>query len=278
MNVSAFYILKEMGKMAVVAQSKSTWNYVIEYVSATSGLHEVLKAGQYISEVGYEFVSRIPHLLHHQNRCQSAADAFHGYATVASLPEFVSLVADTVQNGATLYRTYISEDPVNEQTLNSLYKNAIQGGIASVCVAADTLDNFHRQNWVNLGKALPFVNGTFYITSLAGDGIDLFEQIADVSTHRTDMASAAISQERKDQIQEKITLGHINIAKDMASIAAVVATIASLFFVVSMSGVSVLPLVGLGCTVLWLSAKITSNFYQKMVIEAHSQIQPLRIA
>jgi hypothetical protein len=248
-----------------VSPSKSYLDHVADYFSTATGLNDAVKVINYSLQW---FTNFVPVTEGQANSIGSIRNAIDITGTVLSLPDLFTSFAKTVKAVASLQAAQaLPEDaPERRDQMHKAIKDTILNGISWVNALTDSAGNLHGIQVIDLGKAAPFVSGLFHLTQFVSDGNELVSEVLNVQENLEKMA-LTVSEEKKAVISQNNNLSLINIAKCVASIAVTILSVGTLCFAGVISGISIVPISILFFSSIWLAMKISSYFYEKIVVE-----------
>ncbi|MBI2743874.1 MAG: hypothetical protein HYX48_08170 [Chlamydiales bacterium] len=127
------------------------------------------------------------------------------------------------------------------------------------------LSTFQNKRWIDLRSATPWVGGGNCVASLAGDLVDLYDQITRIGeieqTKRREGVNLAEAGERE-------WLAIVKIVKDCASIILSAILLGALIFDIVIESVALLPPLLLGLSTIFLVSKLYGYFYERMLDDA----------
>lgn len=115
---------------------------------------------------------------------------------------------------------------------------------------------------IKLGKGLPVAEGVYNVSSIVNDTIELLRESYKVHDYNS---TPAANEEQRVSLNEKRTLSWLNIAKAVPSIVGSVLAIAAIFFAALQA--PVFAVISLGLSVAWLTMKLVSTFYEKIITD-----------
>ncbi len=120
----------------------------------------------------------------------------------------------------------------------------------------------HEVSILKMGKYYPVADGIYNVTSIVNDTIELIDECFKLHHYNS---LPALTDGETNTIQEKRTLSWMKIAKDLPSIIGSVIAFAAIFFAALQ--VPAVAALSLGLSVAWLTMKLTSVFYEKIILE-----------
>lgn len=114
---------------------------------------------------------------------------------------------------------------------------------------------------------LSVIDGVNNATSAILDGVELVGECFKLQHYNSPEAQTRNPADAS-KLEEKKTLSYIIIAKDVASIGVAAIALVGILFGVAIQSIALVATVGLFLSSVWLTMKIASNFYNKLVVEA----------
>lgn len=253
-------------------------DHVSDYMSTTQGAWDFFRLAWHV----VEFAKKVPAIVGKWSGLLDGAGAVANNAGIAlSLPSLIS-------DGNSLHRSLTAawkihhlnySDPQRGQKIAQAYKKAVLDSLAftnTTAQAALFLDS--SKVFPLKPHHFPITDGIYNGTSLILDGSDLVSHCYQLKTlykEPIDPNNATV----KKHTEEKKTFSWMRVVQNTASIGASVIAMTGILFTVGIEAAAVLATVSLALGAVWLTLKISSYFYEKIVLNAHSEqtVQPLQI-
>jgi len=246
-------------------REKSALDHVVDYVDTTEGTWDFFRIVSQISETIELYASKA--------FAQTAAKVKE-VAGLAGLGLSVPRAFSEINNARRHVADWISaynlpeNDPFKGRRIAQAAKNSITDLFSSAFTGSQIALFADGAKLVSLDAITRQV--TEGINNIAGgilDGVDLIGECFKLHRYGSPEMSPRTPAETT-KLQEKKTLAWINIAKNVASIAGGIIAMTALVFGVVTSSVPIVATVLLITGSVWLTLKLTSYFYNKIVVEA----------
>ena len=244
-----------------VFNSKSIWTHLSDRLTASEGIYDALKVGEY----AIEWFKHLPQQVFQSSHLGQAKQVFSHAATILGAFGLVKQIGDTVISISLFGRLVTKTTSYSE--IDVIARDAGRNVLDFTCMASDVANNFHEAGWVNLGSAAPISSGIFFGTDIVGHGIDLAGQVCQISARNVQRQAGDISPHTKINFIYKDILSSMEIVKNVACISGSIIGLASLI----LGGPVFISVIGLILSSTWIVSKIVSHFYNEMVVKDHSR-------
>lgn len=218
--------------------------YLIDYSKEGNGFDAHCKALEYVAR-GVEYAC--PSMKGHMAPALVVANVGQGWVKLPNLFKDGIACGEGMQEG---------------------YKRVILDSLQVVNTGTDLVSSLHDLAIIDLGSALAPVGVVFNATSLIIDTAGIVDEVSSVQDYKAGIEKEAISSERK-YLNEKINLAYLNITRKAASIAWAVLSLICLLFAALTVGLSIIPYLILGVSIVFLSMNIATYFYGRTIEDQH---------
>lgn len=125
-------------------------------------------------------------------------------------------------------------------------------------------------------RHLHILDGIYNITSGILDTAELIGECFKLN-HYSSIEGQPRTEIEKTQLSEKKCLSWMTVIKDVASIALACLALIGIIFGIVTQGIMFITVTGLVLSTVWLSLKITTYFFEKIVIGAHHHLPVTRV-
>ncbi len=262
--VSNFFNPPPKTACATVAK-KTGAQHVIDYLDSSSGVWDFSR----VCELFFSYLHSLP-ILSDSNRLRSEkiSGVFAVTGAALSLPQLVVDIHAWVSSFSHLFSSAkLSEkDPSRQARVTHAAKKALINTSNLGNTFTQALIFFNESKLVNLAKQMPVVNFFFNSTSLLSDGVECVQEAKKVSKYMAKL-SKGVPLRKVERWQGKLKLAWMKIAQASSSVAMAVIGLGALAAGVAVTSLPILSSVSLGLLTVWLTSKISSYFYEKILEE-----------
>jgi hypothetical protein len=243
-----------------VSQPKTLCDHIGSHFFTLNGAWDSARIVEYITNIckyipmtlgRVEFFDRISSLM---NKCGNAL----------SIPRII-VDLHFLKNSArqiTQARNLPEDQPERNKIVAHAKKSVVISTMNLVNDASQAALFLNDTSIIKLGGCLPVAEGVYNVSSIVNDTIELIDE--SFKLHHYNSAPAATDEQRV-VLNEKRALSWLKIAKDLPSIVGSVLAIAAIFFAALQA--PVFAAISLGLSVAWLTMKLVSTFYEKIIMD-----------
>jgi hypothetical protein len=246
-------------------QAKNLYDHVSNHLLTTSGCRDFYRVFGYT----LTFLKYLPFSSERKEFFDKFGSLAGKFNVALSIPKTVADVNFLKQSlrHLTQVRNHPPVHPERRKIIAQAYKNCIYDGMNVTNSIVEDLMFLHDIDLIKLGKSYPAAEGIYYFTCLVPDSIELITKVYELKHYK---AATPTTDVERTVLKDKIKLAWLTIAKDLPAITCAVIGIAALFFV-SLQ-VPVVAAVSMGLSILWLTFKLVSTFYEKTIVEKHARL------
>lgn len=158
-------------------------------------------------------------------------------------------------------------DPLRDRKIAQAAKKSFLDAINfTFTLSQATLFLDNARIWVLDAAKSTVVNTVFNATSIISDGADLITECFNLERYQSSEAQPRSAAESA-KLEEKKWLSWMNVIKDVASVAGAALALVGIVFGIATASVPII-IAGLALNTVWLTMKLASYFYNKIVVEA----------
>ncbi len=252
-------------------EKKDALDHIANYADTASGAWDLFRVGNYIFSV-------IEHALSPLHKFAGTVgktkEVFNAAGIGLSIPQIFSDVNSLRSSISDFFGTQKlpNSDPLRERKVAQAAKKSFLDTMNLTSTVAQIL-LFIDNAKIFLFEAvhLRIVDGIFNITCAISDGAELIGECFKLKQYRSlDLPAQRVGEVTK--LQEKKTLSWLLIAKNVASLALAAISLGAIISGVAVGNFFALPVVVLGISGLWLTLKLASHFYNKVVVESPTPV------
>jgi hypothetical protein len=124
---------------------------------------------------------------------------------------------------------------------------------------------------------LRIIDGVYNVTSAISDGVELITECFKLSHYHSSEAQPR-NQEEVNKLEERKRLSWMVIVKDIASVAGAGIALVGIVFGIAAQSIFVVSGAVLALSTIWLTMKLATYFYNKIIVEAPTSAQTRYIA
>jgi hypothetical protein len=233
------------------------------YVSSTSGAWDLFRAIDYtvsplkfatsLSQEKRDYVHKVSSVMGASGIALSVPTAISDVISLKNSITDITKAKDTPNS-----------DPERSKKVAQAYKRSVINGVDLGYTLCQTSSFLNDAQLVQLGNNLPIVRGVQQVTSLISDTNEIVEEAYKLHEYsKTDVRS----EREKSLLEAKKNLSWLKIAKDIPCLAMSALALVGIFFT-SIAALPIVSVIFLTLSVIWLSLKTSSYFYDKIVVES----------
>ncbi len=244
------------------SRPKSVIDHVKDYVGSTSGAWDFFRALDYAISP-WKFTNLLS---------ESSLEQVHRISGVVGTAGASLCMPTLVTDAIGLKRsvddlTHIHQcptsDPERSKKIAQAYKKTVINGADLGYTFCQSSRFLNEANVIALGSSLPVFSGVQQVCGIVSDGNELIEESYKLHNYQAD--SSASTDQEKSLMAAKKNLSWLKIAKDIPSIAMSALALVGIFFA-SVASSPVVPIIFLSLSVSWLTFKVSSYFYENIVV------------
>jgi hypothetical protein len=246
-------------------RSKGVFDHIHDHLMTANGAWDFFR----VFDHAVSFLKYLPSLTPNYRDFFNKVSGVMNKAGIAlSLPKIIIDVNNVCGSMSSLRHVQTTSplDPDRDKQIGYAYKKSLVDGMNLVNTTSQISLFLNEVSLISLGKHGVKVDFIYNLSSIVNDTIEFFEEIVklrDFGSHSTR------SESEETMLQEKKNLSWMKIAKAAPSIMGSALAISSLFFTLFQA--PVLAAVSLGLSACWLTMKLTSMLYEKIIAEKHAR-------
>ncbi len=246
---------------------KKFWDHVSQHLLTTNGCRDFYRVFGY----ALSFFKYLPLRSEQREFCDKFGSLACKFNVALSIPKTVA-DANSLKHSL-LHLKHIRKHPPKHPERRKIsvhaYKNVVFDGMNVGNSIAEDVMFLHDISLFKLGKCYPIAEGIYNITCLIPDSLETIDKIYELRHYK---GANPATEGEKAVLREKQNLAWLKIAKNLPSITCAVIGIAAMFF--TSLQVPVVAAISMGLSIIWLSFKLTSTFYEKVIGEKHARLSP----
>jgi hypothetical protein len=230
--------------------------HVTSYLNTADGVADFTDAVQ----ISMRYMQAFPLSDYQRGVVENVRGAASDAWSILVFPDIVAEGAKFFQKTGVFFESCYAGDYDN---VGATAKNALLQGVDFTNTVSEGAIFLHGKNWIDIGANLPAASATYSVTSLISDGVDVLDQVGKLTQE------PSVDKE-PEEIAAVRMLAVIRLVKDVASILLAVISLTALYLGILVESVALLPPLILGLSTIFLVAKVTAYFYDKMLVEPTS--------
>ena len=244
------------------SQHKDTCDHVTGYLGTIYGAWDFNRVFSYLLSY-FKYVPLQEDRKEFLNHVRAQANIF---GTALSIPKTL-LDANNLRNSVRHLRQVRTNPPVHperKKIIAHAFKKCTIDLMNFFNSIAQDLTFLHDVKIIKIGKCYPAADAAYNVTSIVPDTIELVDEVYKLRHYKT---LSPHTESDKIMVKEKKTLSWLKIAKSAPSIVGAVIGLATIFFASLQMPIVAISM--LSFNVAWLTFKLISNFYEKIVVDKH---------
>ncbi len=262
-----FYDLFAPIPQTTADRKKDHLDHVAEYTASSSGAWDLFRVGNHIFSALEIYLNPSHHL---SGLASKAREVFNSAGIALSIPQFFSDLNSLRKSITNLWtvQDLPYSDPLRARKIAQAAKQGFMDTNNLTWTGSQITLFLEGAKVITLKAAeLSLVDTVNNVTGAIGDTDELLGEYYKLKQYHSPGAQPR-NQAEASKLEEKKMLAWINIAKDAASLAAAAITAGIALYWLATGAVITFPVSLLALSSIWLTMKITSYFYNAVVVEA----------
>ena len=247
--------------------NKDILDHVADYTETTSGAWDVFRVGNHVFSAIELIMSPLNKFAGVVNKTK---DIFNSAGFGLSIPQLFS-DSNSLRHSATdLMKAHNlpSSDPLKNKKITLAAKKSfldtmnLTGTVAQISLFLD-----HAKIFIFDAMPLKILDGVLNLTGVITDGAEFIGECFKLKHYASPEAQPRSTAE-STKLQQKKALALLVIAKNVASIALGVISIGVIILGIATTTFSAFSVTILGISAFWLTMKLASYFYNKVIVES----------
>ncbi|MBX3718520.1 MAG: hypothetical protein KF898_02590 [Parachlamydiales bacterium] len=242
------------------------FDHVATYLDSTTGAWDLFR----VIDHALEYVKNIPSL---SDGTRELTSKISGAISLSG----ISLSIPAIFTEANSFRKKVFQfaasqdlpysDGLRHQKIMQAGKGAVVSGMSLANAISQASLFLNEVKIVNLAELLPTVDFIYQGTSLVTDGAELIEEGYKINSYQSEQPRTP---RETAELEEKTWLSWMVVIKDVASVATAAIALVGIVFGIAASSMAVVAPLVLVLTSVWLSMKIASYFYARILEDRRS--------
>lgn len=247
-------------------RKKDPLDHLADYTASSSGAWDLFRVGNHVFSVLELYLDPSHHL---SGLASKAKGVFDSAGIALSIPQILSDLNSLRKSFTNLWtvQDLPYSDPLRARKIAQAAKKGFMDSNNLTFTASQIALFLEGAKVITLTAAhLTLFNTAYNVTGAIGDTDELLGEYYKLKQYHSPGAHPR-NQAEATKLEEKKTLAWINIAKDAASLASAAIAAGVALYWLATGVVVVFPVVVLALSSIWLTMKITSYFYNTVVVE-----------
>lgn len=264
---SLFYDLFTPIPQTAAERKKDHFDHIAEYAESSSGAWDLFRIGNHIFTAVELYLDPSHHL---SELAGKVKEVFNSAGIGLSIPQIFSDLNSLRRSIISLWtvQDLPYSDPLRARKIAQAAKKGFMDSITLTNTAAQIALFLEGAKVLTVKAAhLTLVDGIYNTTGAIGDADELLGEYYKLKQYHLP-GSQPRNQAEAAKLEEKKALAWINIAKDVASLAIAAITAGVALYWLATGIVITFPVAILAISAIWLTMKVTSYFYNKVIVES----------
>jgi hypothetical protein len=250
-----------------VSQEKDPLDHIADHVSSSTGAWDIFRVGEHALQALQLY---LPSSHQFADLTGRMVEVFSAAGAGLSIPQLFADMNALRRSAIQLFtvQDLPYSDPLRGKKITQAAKTSfldsmnLTNTVAQIALFIDGAKIFLIDK-----IPLQMINGVYNITSFITDGAEFVGECFKLEQYHSPAAAPRNASEAA-KLEQKKTLSWMTIAKSIASVALAVIALGALALGVAVSSIPYAAVAVFGISAFWLAMKLTSYFYDKIVVEA----------
>lgn len=242
-----------------ICQDSSSMTNIVDFAVDRLGTADGISSGLKVCEYVGKWIQYIPARSCVTDRASKFSDSFFKANTLVGTFGLIEQLRDCFR----AYSLLADSSPINDDrnSAHSRVSKVARSTLSTINSATDVVNNLHDAGFVSLGKSASVSSGVFAATDIVCNFLTAKDEADDILLRNCELSNDATSDRRKDSLRLR---NHVSKCKIVNSSICIIGSALALASLIS-GAFTVLPIIGLSLSTIWLSIKLYSQYRQSAV-------------